>query len=256
MDTAALAKTLADARRNSTKLEDYPTAPPSDITQAYVIQDAMAEAMDDRIVGWKIGLTSEVARQMLGVDEPFSGPLFDRYVQASPGRIPVSMSDLRIVEAEIGFRLKSGLEPRDQPYAAGDIADAIATVHPAFELVNKRLPGEAKDNGCWLIADGGLSQALVFGAGKVFDPAMNLASETVKVSVDGKLVTDGAGSNAMGNPLNVALWLANHLSDRNIGLKAGDWISTGLICDVITPDPGATIVAQFESIGTVTLELA
>ena len=52
------------------------------------------------------------------------------------------------------------------------------------------------------------------------------------------------------------VWVANHLSDRGIGLKADNWISTGLICDLLQPDQGATIVAEFGSIGKLTLKLS
>lgn len=206
-------------------------------------------------VGWKVGVTSEAARQMLGFDEPFSGPMFERFTQASPGRVAVSMEDLRILEPEIGFRMGEGLPPRGAEYAMQEVQAAIATVHPVFELVNKRLPGTVKDAPGWLVADGGLHHAFVYGPGFDYAPGMDLAGEAVSVFLDGKLVTEGAGANALGDPLNVVLWLANHLRTRGIGLRAGDWVSTGLLTDVVVPEPGARVRAEFATLGQVELVL-
>lgn len=250
-----LGETLAKARLASVRLAEYPCEVPVDLAAAYDEQEAMADAMALPRVGWKVGVTSAAAREMLGLEEPFCGPMYAPYVMPSPAEFSVDATDLRIVEAEIGFRMKRDLAPRSGDFTSAEVAAAIATVHPVFELANKRLPGTAKDDARWLIADGALNQAFVYGAGVAFNPDMDLAAETVRVSVDGSFVTEGVGANALGNPLNVIEWLANHLSARGITLKAGDWVSTGLICDVVFPDPGATVQAEFSSLGKVTLHL-
>jgi len=219
------------------------------------VQDVMAANMGSKVVGWKVGATSEVARKMLEVDEPFSGPLFNDFVMAGPAKFKVLPNDLRIVEAEIAFRMKHSLELRSEPYSQEEVAASIATVHPAFEIVNKRLPGDLKDNVCWLIADGGVDHAFIYGAGIEFDRSMDMSKQTVAVRLDGAPVTDGIGANALGNPLDVVVWLVNHLSGRNITLNAGDWVSTGLICDVVIVETGSIIVADFKGLGSISLEL-
>jgi len=165
MDIDALGAELARARLAPTRLPDYPCSPPENIDQAYLVQDIMASHMGSAVVGWKIGVTSKIAREMLGLSEPLSGPLFADFCLASPAKFKVGRQDLRIVEAEIGFRMKHDLVPRNAPYTTGEVADAIATVHPVFEIVNKRLPGDLKDNACWLIADGGVDHAFIYGSG-------------------------------------------------------------------------------------------
>lgn len=256
MDVTATGKLLAETRLKAERLDDYPGSAPADLNEAYAIQDAMIAAMQLPIAGWKIGCTSQVARTTLGIDEPIAGPMFETFVSPGPAAVPVGKNDLRIVEAEIGFRLKSGLEPREEPYTKQDILGTIATVHPMFEVANKRLPGLPKEAAVWIVADGAINQAIVYGNGIPFDAEMDLANERVRVSIDGAHATDGIGSNALGGPLEVMVWIANHLSARGIGLKANDWVSTGLICDILQPDQGATIVAEFSSIGTLSLKLS
>ncbi len=256
MDIDALGIELARARLAPTRLPDYPCSPPADLDQAYLVQDIMAAHMGSAVVGWKIGVTSKIAREMLGLDEPFSGPLFADFCLPSPAKFKVASQDLRIVEAEIGFRMKYDLVPRNAPYTTREVAAAIATVHPVFEVVNKRLPGDLKDNACWLIADGGVDHAFIYGAGIEFDPSMDMAAETVSVSLDGEPATEGIGANALGNPLDVVVWLANHLRARGITLNGDDWVSTGLIADVVVASAGSIIVAEFQSLGSVSLEFS
>lgn len=256
MDVTAIGTLLAKTRLDAVRLDEYPSAAPADMNEAYAIQDAMTEAMQLPVVGWKIGCTSQAARTALGIDEPIAGPMFETFTSPGPAAVHVGENDLRVVEAEIGFRLKLGLQPRDTLYTKSDVMAAIATVHPMFEVANKRLPGSPKEAAVWIVADGALNQAIVFGNGIPFDAEMDLANETVRVSIDGVHATDGVGSNALGGPLEVMVWIANHLSARGIALKANDWISTGLICDLLQPDQGATIVAEFGSIGSLNLKLS
>lgn len=254
MSAAEIGSKIAASRLASTRMEDYPGSPPANVSEAYKTQDLMTAEMALPIVGWKVGATGEVARKMLNVDEPFSGPLFAPLVTPSPAKLDIDAGDLRIVEAEIGFKMQSTIEPRDAVYSRDEIAAAIATVHPVFEIVNKRLPGTLKDNVCWLIADGGVNQSFVYGEGTKFDSGLDMSVETVEVFVDGASVSTGIGSNALGNPLDVVVWLANNLSERGITLNAGDWVSTGLLCDVVILEPGSNISAHYSSLGNISLD--
>lgn len=254
-DTAnSYAAPIVKARLEGKKLTDYPGQVPDSIDEAYVIQDALIRAMDSPVVGWKVGATAAAARKRLGLDEPFSGPIFEQCALPSPARVSLAESDLRIVEAEIGFCMKKTLVPRSHPYTTENIITSIGTVHPVFELANKRLPGTFKDDVRWFVADGGLNQALIYGTGIKFLPGMELIAETVNVSIDDKHFSQGIGANAMGNPLDVVVWLANHLSARGIALKTGNWIATGLICDMVFAELGAKITAEYLTLGSVVLE--
>lgn len=250
------ASKIAKARLAAKRLEDYPGAAPADMAQAYSVQDDMIKAMGLPVVGWKVGATGAIAREMLGIDEPFAGPLFDTLVTTSPSTLSVDEGDLRIVEAEIAFKMKASVGPRDKPYVLDEITPHIGTVHPVFEIVNKRLPGTLKENVCWLVADGGVNQSFVYGTGVEFNASMDLSAETVEVAVNGETVTKGIGSNALGNPLDVVVWLANNLSQRGITLNAGDWISTGLLCDVVILELGASMKADYSSLGSVSLDFS
>ncbi|MDQ2091861.1 2-keto-4-pentenoate hydratase [Marimonas arenosa] len=254
MDVDVAGRALAEARQAGRKLGDYPCEKPS-MAEAFAIQDAMATAMHAPVVGWKVGLTSKRAQELCGVDAPLAGPVFEKDVWKSGAEIAPVEGDLGILEAEIGFRMAAELPSREAPYARAEVLAAVGEVLPVFEWVNKRLPGDLREAPEWLAADGVINRGLVYGAGVAFDPGMDLMAETVRVRRDGAVVTEGVGANALGDPAAVLVWLANSLSARGKGLKAGDLVATGLICDVVIAEPGVQCEAVFSSIGAVSLQV-
>ena len=105
----------------------------------------------------------------------------------------------------------------------------------------------------WILADGVMNRAVILAGGLVFAPDMDLAAERVQVFVNGVAETDGLGANAMSGPVEVMTWLANDLSARGKGLRAGDVVATGLICDVVQAVPGARVEARFKTLGSVSV---
>lgn len=254
MDTQDIGRTLAEARRAGRKLSDYPGEPP-DMAQALAIQDAMAAAMGAGVVGWKVGVTSARAQALCGVDAPLAGPVFEGDVWDSGAEVAMVGGDLGIIEAEIGFRMRDTLAPREAAYGRDEVLAAVGEVLPMFEWVNKRLPGGLMEKAEWLVADGVINRGLVCGAGIAFSAGMDLKGETVSVCRGDDELTTGLGANALGDPAEVLVWLANDLSARGKGLRAGDLVATGLICDVVTAEPGAQLEARFGSIGRVVLRV-
>lgn len=255
MDIDKIGAQLADARQRSANLEDYPTDTPFGLDEAYQIQDAMIRLMSAPVVGWKVGLTSRASQDMLGVAEPMSGPLFDGYVFSDNAELGVSESDLGIVEAEIGFTLGADLNTDKAAFTQPDVIAAIGSVHPMFELATKRLPGGMRETAQWIVADGGINQAIVVGEGTAFSPEIDLPMIKAQVAQNGKPVSEGIGSNVMGSPISVMVWLADHLKSRNIPLKKGDFIATGLVCDMLIGKSGDRFTADFDGIGSVAMRL-
>ena len=52
-------------------------------------------------------------------------------------------------------------------------------------------------------------------------------------------------------PRTALTWIANHLAQRGIGLKAGDVITTGTCITPATIGPGDEMVAEFVDLGRV-----
>lgn len=254
MDHTEAGRMLAEARRAGRKLAAYPCARP-DMAGALAIQAAMTAAMAVPVAGWKVGLTSRRAQEICGVDAPLAGPIFADCLWPDGAELAPVEGDLGILEAEIGLRMGADLPPRAAPYGRDEVLAAVAEVLPVIEWVTKRLPGGIREEAEWLLADGVINRGLVLGAATRFAPGFDLAGETVQVLKDGARATEGLGANALGGADAVIAWLANDLRARGTGLRKGDVVATGLICDVVEAVPGSRIEARFSSIGTVTLRV-
>lgn len=254
MNWSASAKTLADARLNDIRLDDPPRPDPQNTEEAYALQDAVTKELGFEVIGWKVGATNNVAQAALGANEPFAGPIFKERTFKNTAELKTAADALRIPEAEFALMLKADLPPRNAAYGADEVAAAVGSIHPAIEVVNKRLAGSFGDHVNRVIADGGANHAFIYGqANESFDP-IELASHAVKVTVNGMDKAAGSGGNVMGSPLNVLAWLANHMSKSGTGLKAGQWVSTGLTTEVFQVRRGDVVEADFGSFGSVSVK--
>ncbi|MDH2239410.1 hypothetical protein N5K27_24155 [Pigmentiphaga sp. GD03639] len=78
---AQLAEAIWAARQAGRTLDADATVGSPDLATAYAIQRALLGlrlAAGERVVGWKLGYTSEVMRRQMGIARPNIGPLTDR----------------------------------------------------------------------------------------------------------------------------------------------------------------------------------
>jgi 2-keto-4-pentenoate hydratase len=69
-------------------------------------------------------------------------------------------------------------------------------------------------------------------------------------------VRRGNGAAVLDHPLNVIAWLANELPKYGKQLKRGDFITTGVVCDVYPAQEGDRMTADFGEMGRVDLWFA
>lgn len=113
----------------------YPEATAED---AYNIQLKYVEKRlqqdNVKIIGKKIGLTSEAMRTMVGVNEPDYGHLFDdMYYEMD---VVIDMSEMLApkIESEIAFVLNKEL--KGPGVKVTDVIEATAGVMPSFEIID------------------------------------------------------------------------------------------------------------------------
>jgi 2-keto-4-pentenoate hydratase len=250
-----IARVLAEARRSGEKLESYPGVRPASSRDAFAIQLAARGVLGWQQRGWKVGCTSEIAQKALGADSPFPGLVYSERLFNAGDFVPTRPSNWRVTEPEVAFTLAGDLPAREKPYGIDDVLARVASVHPAIELVNPRLPNGFADPIEWYIADGGLSDALILGRGLAPLARGDYARLTTEATINGRTVSRGIGANALGGPEIVLTWLANDLIAKGLFLKAGDIVSTGVITEVFRSNQGDEVIATFERLGTVSLRL-
>ena len=245
------ARLLYGAWRDKALIYELPeTCRPQNTADGYQIQEVLVGLHGGSHAGYKIGATNKVAQKMFNVDAPFSGHVMKASLRNSPASISAGEVILHIIEAEFDFLMKEDLPPREGSYTQDEVMARVDSLIPAIEIPDSRYKNWSAVGIAQLIADNAIASILVLGEPAKNWRDLNLANQSVAVRINGETVDEGSGANVLGDPRNVMTWLANTLSARGTGLKAGQIITTGSAANVIKVKPGDTVVADFGDLGS------
>lgn len=244
-----LARRLRDAYANGAVPPMRDGLEPQDADSAYAIQTINTRHWEEQgrhIVGRKAGLTARAVQQQLGVDQPDFGVLFDDMQIVDGGTLDPARALQPKAEAEIAFIL--GADLPDPDTTAAMVAEAVASVHAAIEIVDSRI-ADWKITFADTVADNGSSAFFVLARDGKPLVGLDLYSCGMVMEVNGAPVSLGAGAAVMGNPLNAAAWLAQTLARRGEPLKAGDILLAGALGPMVALNPGDHVRAVVGGIG-------
>lgn len=234
------AQILLAARANPAHRPATLPAPPADRDAAYAIQREIIAGLGP-IGGWKVGYN------------PASGqftcaPIPAAAILPSPAHIPQDVCPDRGVEAEIALRLAIDLPPR--PYGQSELEAAIASAHPAIELLQSRYQDVDRVDPLTNLADSLSNHGLVYGPAIAGWRSIDLAREVVCVVVDGAEQKRATG-NPAGPMLPLLAWLAEHGAAWAGGLIAGQFVTTGSWTGKDFLPEGASVCMAFARCGAV-----
>jgi 2-oxopent-4-enoate/cis-2-oxohex-4-enoate hydratase len=225
-------------------------APDITIEDAYQVSLHLLKrrlADGETMIGKKIGVTSKVVMDMLNVRQPDFGFLTNTMVYGNCAEVPASTTLMQPrAEGEIAFILKRDLKGPGVTNA--DVIAATDFVMPCFEIVDSRIKDwkiKIQDT----IADNASCGAIVLGNKAVSPLDVDLTTCGIVVSLNGAIVSTGAGAAAMGSPVNAVAWLANTLGAYGIELKAGELILSGSLVPLQAVAPGDAMHMEIGGIG-------
>lgn len=246
-----LAKHCEDAELEAyeiTKItEDYPEMTYKDAYDIQWTARAAKEARGHKIVGMKMGLTSQAKMKQMGVSDPCYGYLADYFSFGDGACIKIDELIHPKVEAEIAFVLKSDLS--GPGCHIGDVLAATDFVMPAVEIIDSRYK-DFKFDLKSVIADNSSSSRYVTG-GRMRDVKdLDLKTLGVVMEINGEVVEVGAGAAVLGHPATAIAMLANMLAERGEKLKAGEYILSGAITAAVSVKKGDNVTVKFQDLGT------
>jgi 2-keto-4-pentenoate hydratase len=210
---------LLDARRTNTPIDDLPQQlQPVTLDEAYFVQDRLALAYGE-IGGWKVGAPTADAT-------PLFAPMPRAWIAANDAEL-TGRFRFRGLEAEIAFLIGKDLPRRVVPYSRDEVVAAIASCHPAIEVIESGLTDPMKATRLSMIADLQMHGGFVYGAAVKDWYTTSFSKEHVVLAVDGMVRVERTGSNTAGDLMRLLPWLANEGAERTGGLKAGQWVTTG-----------------------------
>lgn len=253
-----LAAALAEAWRTDSTI-DLPSEAeaPASRAEAFAVQDRMAELLDERVVGWKVGATVPAVQRLEGHDGPIPGRLFAPRVFDSPATVSATRFRGHKVECEFAFRLSRDLPVRGRPYTPEEIADGLV-FHPAVELAGSRYrpgTGGRKPRTHDAIADNGAGGGFVFGPAIPDWRPLSFGAMPIVATIDGGAPIEVYTGDYRRDPVVIVAETANDLAARGIGLSAGDYVSTGSLTMPTPIARGQTLVARFGDLATVRVTL-
>ena len=75
------------------------------------------ELAGSALIGWKVGATAQAAMDLLGMSEPFFGPMYERFYHQSGDEVPIVAAHGAGIETEFVVGLARDLPPRPTPYS-------------------------------------------------------------------------------------------------------------------------------------------
>lgn len=206
------------------------------------------EALGERVVGKKIGVTSRAVQEMLDVHQPDFGFLTDA-MQVADGS-DVSLSRYNLIqpraEGEIAFILGEDLQ--GPGISAEDVLAASESVMACFEIVDSRI-----DN--WQIriqdtvADNASCGVFALGSQRLDPRTLDLASVQMQLFKNGEPAGSGLGSAVQGHPCAAVAWLANTLGELGIPFRRGEIILSGALAPLVPVVAGDRISLSMSGLG-------
>jgi 2-keto-4-pentenoate hydratase len=243
------ANALLNARRTGNTLTDLPAnLQPQSLDEAYAIHNRLIASLGD-IGGWKIGAGSPDAT-------PMFAPMPRAWIAASGSTLAGERWRFRGLEAEIAFLVGRDLPPRAQPYTREETLAAMASCHPAIEVLESAFADPLRAARLANIADLQMHGGFVYGSAVANWQSIDFSKEHVMLAVDGVVRVERTGSNTSGDLQRLLPFLANEGAARTGGLRKGQWITTGSWTGNTLASPGSVADVNFSTAGRVDLRFA
>ena len=220
------------------------------IEDAYQIQLRMIERrlqQGEKVVGKKIGVTSKVVMDMLGVNQPDFGHLLSGMVFNEGEAVDTSKMIAPRAEAEVAFIL--GRDLTGPGVTAADVFRATDCVMPCFEIVDSRIKDwkiKIQDT----VADNASCGVFTLGGTRKSPCDLDLALAGMVLDKNGEIISTSCGAAVQGSPVNAVAWLANTLGRLGITLKAGDVILSGSQSPLVPVKAGDSLHCSVGGLGS------
>lgn len=255
---AELADRLHEAERTRTPMRQLSLQHPDmTVADAYVVQRAWVDrkvAEGRRLIGHKVGLTSTVMQQSLGIDEPDHGALLDDMRFDDGADVPFDRFIKPRVEIELAFVLDRDL--RGDGCTAEDALAATAYVTPAMEILDARVQMTDPETGHLrtivdTVSDNAADAGVVLGDIQVKPDEIDLRWVPGLLIQNGTIVESGVSAAVLDHPANAVAWLAKRLGALGVTLEAGQVILAGSFIRAVPVAKGDVLRADYGGIGSI-----
>jgi 2-oxo-hept-3-ene-1,7-dioate hydratase len=236
--------------------------PEMGMDDAYGVQNAIYRAKlaaGQKVIGWKIGLTSKAMQYALNIDIPDSGILFDNMLFETGTTVPAGRFIQPRIEAEIAFVMKTPIGGVDVTRA--DVIAATDYVTPSIEILDTRILRADPETGQTrsvfdTISDNAANAGIVLGSERHAVDAHDLRWVGAITSRNGEVEETGLGAGVLNDPVESVVWLARRMAQYGQSIEPGQVILSGSFIRPVECPSGADIHADFGAFGSVDIRFA
>jgi 2-keto-4-pentenoate hydratase len=206
------------------------------------------EASDNRIVGYKAGLTSRAVQERLGVASPVRGVLLEKMLLKDGADVPADFGARPVYEADLLVVVKDAAIHQAKSHL--DVLRSISLVVPFIELPDLLVADGEKLSASLIVSLNVGARLGVVGKGIPAQATPEFADALAAMRIvvadqKGNEIASGRGSAILDHPLNAVLWLVQELGKSGIKLKPGDLLSLGSFTAPMNPRPGLSVTVRY-----------
>jgi 2-oxo-3-hexenedioate decarboxylase len=231
------------------------THPDLPLRDAYSIQAEgvrLRIAHGERVVGMKMGLTSEAKRKQMNLDSPVYGVLTDRMQVPAGGVFRLQGTIHPKIEPEIAFRTSRELRGRITREQA---LDACASAMAAMEILDSRYIDFKYFSLPDVVADNSSSSMFVLGTTERPPRELDLTRLQMSMEVNGAQVQSALSNAISGDPILSVVQLCELLDARGESLPAGSIVLAGAATAAHMMQPGDQVRLTVEGLGSVSVSV-
>ncbi len=256
------ARRLYEAEKNRQQISALTQDLAMDMDDAYAVQKAwIDQRLEDgeRIIGYKIGLTSKSMQLAMNIDTPDYGVLTDVMSFESGATLAAGdFLDPRI-ETEFAFVLNQPLFGED--VTVDDVMAATDYIQPALELISARSTRVDPATGYTrtvfdTIADNAANAGVITGGEKMDPQAVDLPWAGAILCRNGEIEDTGLGAAVMGHPAHGIRWVCKRFAPHGISLQPGQLILSGSFTRPVPVAAGDHITADYGPFGAIEVTFA
>jgi len=209
------------------------------------------ESSDNRIVGYKVGLTSKVVQERFGVSNPVRGVLLEKMLLTDGADVAADFGARPVFEADLLVVVKDAAIHKAKTHL--DVLRALSLVVPFIELPDLVMAEGEKLSAPLIVSLNVGARLGVVGKGIPVEPTERFAAALAEMRVvvidqGGRELASGKGAAILDHPLNAVQWLAQDLEKSRIRLKPGDLLSLGSFTPPMPPRPGLVVTVRYEGL--------
>ena len=217
---------------------------------AYFVQDALEAVWAHKgdVTGYKLALTSKAMQNMFGVNTPFKGNLFSETILKGDQVVSLKNYGRLGVEFELAIEIGEDFGTNSNDLTVEKCMSKVSAVYPAFELIDDRNADYPKVDLISQTADNSWNANTVLGSKSENFSHLDFSTNEVFKTVNGNTEKSVTGE-ALENPFNAVIWMAEFLNNRGSELKKGQIVMTGSTFPTYFPQKGDRLEYEVLDVG-------